>query len=513
MTNRNLLRHILYAVGCLLLTGCYGLGEPDLAPTGPAQASITPERDLITANIDQTPTMAITRIIASLPAGQSLGDYHLSLMCSGPYGPIYWNDLRPKIRNSQIRLAVQRALEQAGYRSMDDDNEDLFQNWWQRNAQWLIAARVKTINANLCRDSNWLTGTKSRNVSGSVDISVAWQVFDTNRQETVLRGESSGHSTLETGTSDGISALMERAFADAFDQFGQKYIDPALTDITARQTPLASDAFNAASEEPEHLRQMSRMPENDDPSWQDDDEDDPETAQADRLDVGMPGLMPVAPAPSVIRTSLHEGAPVTADAPTPWQDQVTDHPDKLLGGILRLDISRQPILALRQQNGTVIGLTINTPPRTASRDTVSLQALREDGTSLPTRKLAQRRGASLLLMTGTVSDLVPIAEQSPRTGSAIALISSVKGKARLEPILTSGLVARVTGSGQDKTLWLDIPRKNRNRPMLVLDDKGNLAAMTMPDPVGSTRDGLVPAVPISKNILQDIPMTGHAALN
>ena len=206
----------------LVVAGC--TAAPETTPV----AGILPRRDPILADgfISQ-PRMLIDRVIVSLPQGVKLGQYRIGLACSGPYGSIFKSDLRGATSRRQLRRAGQQALENAGYRTVRD-SDDMFQYARQlREVDWLIGARIDVVDADLCRQTDWLF-SRSKGMSGQMTMKVSWQVFDATTEKTILRVETNGFAQLPDPANDGLAAMMEISFADAFDRLASDHLEKLL---------------------------------------------------------------------------------------------------------------------------------------------------------------------------------------------------------------------------------------------------------------------------------------------
>ena len=293
------MRRFFYAVVLCFLsglfTGCAQTGPDNLAS---AQPEPPHKPDIILAkSFLQQPVMLVDRVVTTLPAGQSLGEYRFALTCAGPYGAVYWSDLRSKISTVQLRRAGQMALENAGYHT-PANSDDLFEvRRLRQDADWLIAARVEGIDADLCRQTDWLFGSR-QGISGQMALTVSWQIYDTGTETTVLRVKTSGIAPLPHPTSDGIAAMAETAFADAFDRLAHDHLDNL-------------------------LRQQEQAPPAQDP---------PEQTLSN---MAPPDLLPMPPVATVSREDANikpvsYQQPVAEEAGVPWHDNLTEHADRLI---------------------------------------------------------------------------------------------------------------------------------------------------------------------------------------
>lgn len=430
---------------------------------------------------ESQPSLWLERVVTLQPAAKSLGNYRFGLGCAGPYGPMYWSDIRRYVHSTWLREAGRQALVQAGHRP-PGGVDDVLRTGYRGRPDWIIGAKITDIDADLCRDSNWLISTHQGAISGQITLHIAWQIFDNRTRQTLLRANTIGTGNLASGTRDGIAAMMEMAFADAFDRLSTEQIYPL---ITAQKQNFPHDISLSSAEDTQdegaHDQDMFETPSSDDMDQDgiipDDDVGRIKTISA--IAISPPGLS---------KTSAPATDPLW---PAAWQDNLTSHPEALLGGIFRTEPGRQPALAINSQGNKTILLTL---PKPGKNPATSVR--RDDGTIMPARFIKDLGPFHLLEIATPTQNLVPVFQTMPRPGQPVALISAIKGNDMLEPILTSGLIAQ-----QDKKqrlLWLDLPRTARDTAMIVLDERGNALATTMPD---NQQNGLVAAKPIDREIL------------
>lgn len=476
----------------LVVAGC--TAAPETTPT----AGIPPRRDPILADgfINQ-PRMLIDRVVVSLPPGVKLGQYRIGIACSGPYGSIFKSDLRGATSRRQLRRAGQQALENAGYRTVRD-SDDMFQYARQRReVDWLIGARIDVVDADLCRQTDWLF-SRSKGMSGQMTMKVSWQVFDATTEKTILRVETNGFAQLPDPANDGLAAMMEISFADAFDRLASDHLEKLLQSQpqTSRGPAIIPDEeLDFEDDFDEQEREIT--PDEIMPMVSNDDD-----RPADLL-----------PIPAPIAVVREDGRVMPVSVPTveadkvwpePWKGNLTDHADQLIDTILRQDADGSPVLAVGGNPAAPVLVSV----AQSSQKPVSVR--REDGQKIMIHAGPSFSGLHLYQARAAVKASMPLSNQKPKVGMAVALISDVEGKKRLEPILTSGLIARVASDSLVSQLWLDVPRHVRDRPFFVWDASGNLLAVTRPDLAGGGRDGFVPAVMIDKKRLHQAVAALHA---
>jgi serine protease Do len=132
-----------------------------------------------------------------------------------------WEAGQVQLHPTRLAATFKDALAEAGLAS-----PDLFEKA-DAHDRLQVGAVVKTLDAQLCRDSPEGRSRKTLD-KGALEMTIAWQVFDPARGETVLRLETQGHAEQAKAERDGLDHLVARAFLE---NARHAAADPALRDL------------------------------------------------------------------------------------------------------------------------------------------------------------------------------------------------------------------------------------------------------------------------------------------
>jgi hypothetical protein len=191
MTRKPALGIALLISFMVLLTGCVSAREiqryPSLTPTPVPPASRS---------------VAIYRIVSSIPAGTEVGTIQAGAACVGQ-GRQFWKitgDLEPAAFASYAARAGEE-FRRAGYLVLGNEpvttGAALFQPPTGPMPDFLIAAVIRSIASNVCYP--WSGFGNVKTLEGEASMEIEWQIFDPASQRVVLSRIVGGHGVLERG--------------------------------------------------------------------------------------------------------------------------------------------------------------------------------------------------------------------------------------------------------------------------------------------------------------------------
>lgn len=130
------------------------------------------------------------------------------LFCRMTRKDLKWNLGQAQLHANRLAAPFKDALAEAGLAS-----GDLFDKAGSRE-RLQVGAVIEGLTADICRDDPQGRSRKPID-AGSLTMTVAWQVFDPVRGETVLRIETRGDAKQPKAERDGLDHMFARAFLDS----------------------------------------------------------------------------------------------------------------------------------------------------------------------------------------------------------------------------------------------------------------------------------------------------------
>lgn len=218
----------LAVAGVLMLAGpAAGQSSPQPPPGAPALR--------LPAGQSARP-VALTRVGSQVRDDQVVGRYMYGTLCVQPM-KVQWKDISDDFVN--LKELFGEELKAAGFKP-DADPGDLFADTRNSNTDLQVGAMIRAVDASYCDDI--------RGVSGSMTLSVQWQVYSTLRREVVATVESTGSlKAVPLGRKQQVRSLGQLAFAESLkgllsdERFRQLVTspDPSGSSVAGGPTPKA----------------------------------------------------------------------------------------------------------------------------------------------------------------------------------------------------------------------------------------------------------------------------------
>ncbi|MGD0232660.1 MAG: S1C family serine protease, partial [Syntrophorhabdales bacterium] len=147
------------------------------------------------------------KIVSIVPRGKIIGDMQTGSFCSYR-GPLCWKNEKTTVSDIELGDALREQLQRSGY-TVVGDPDALFEDRSAEKAEFLIAGRVKDVNANMCypraRSDDWVTA------KGSVYLEVEWELYSKKTRDVVLKVTTEG-SSAGSGKPQSYQDIFYQAF-------------------------------------------------------------------------------------------------------------------------------------------------------------------------------------------------------------------------------------------------------------------------------------------------------------
>ncbi len=154
-----------------------------------------------------TKPIMFKKIISAVPRGKIIGEMQTGAFCSYK-GPLCWRNDKTTVSDSELGDVLRTRLEGSGY-TVVGDPDALFEDRSAEKAEFLIAGRIRDVNANICypraRSEDWVTA------KGGVYLEVEWELYNKRLRDVVMKLTTQG-SAISIGKSESYQEIFCRAF-------------------------------------------------------------------------------------------------------------------------------------------------------------------------------------------------------------------------------------------------------------------------------------------------------------
>jgi len=212
---------VVAVAGALLAVGqaaAQSEGNPRVSLAGPPQTGSTLR------------PIALTRIGSQLRDDQVVGKYLSGTVCVTSE-KVFWKDIAGDFVN--LKEVFGEELKATGFKP-DADPGDLFADTRNSATDLQVGAMIKSVASSYCDDL--------RGVSGTMTLSIQWQVYSTLRREVVATIDTSGTLTAKgLGRKEQVRSLGQLAFVE-----NVKVLlgDPRFREIVTAPDPAAPSVAN-----------------------------------------------------------------------------------------------------------------------------------------------------------------------------------------------------------------------------------------------------------------------------
>ena len=154
--------------------------------------------------------VAITKVVAKIRRGTEIGTVQVGLFCIDQ-SKVHWKSGgKVNLSSEELVDIFREELEQNGW-PVVGSTEDLFTGYDVSEAELLIAAKISSVETNLCYQNagfgDW------ENAKGSMKIGVNWQIYNPARREIIGEVSTEGSAIFDTAVADTGFQLLNDSFA------------------------------------------------------------------------------------------------------------------------------------------------------------------------------------------------------------------------------------------------------------------------------------------------------------
>jgi len=156
--------------------------------------------------------VAITKVVAKMRRGTEIGSLQVGWFCAEESKVNWKTGGKVNLSSEELVDIFREELERNGW-PVVGSTEDLFTGYDVSEAELLIAAKLSSIETNLCyrnaRSGDW------ENAKGAMKISVDWQIYNPARREIIGEISTQGSSKFDKSVADAGYQLLNSSFAVA----------------------------------------------------------------------------------------------------------------------------------------------------------------------------------------------------------------------------------------------------------------------------------------------------------
>ncbi len=154
--------------------------------------------------------VAITKVVAKIRRGTEIGTVQVGLFCIDQSKVRWKTGGKVNLSSEELVDIFREELEQNGW-PVVGSTEDLFTGYDVSEAELLIAAKISSVETNLCYQNagfgDW------ENAKGSMKIGVNWQIYNPARREIIGEVSTEGSAIFDTAVADTEFQLLNDSFA------------------------------------------------------------------------------------------------------------------------------------------------------------------------------------------------------------------------------------------------------------------------------------------------------------
>ena len=252
-----MLRYLAMAMMAMMVAvttaGCGGpLGEP---PPIRAQAVtladgtvVQPDTAGSLFDTAELRPIGFSRVQTTIPRGATIGETHYRPLTCEVGTSLHYDSDRRLLNPTAYSDIFHTIFKAYGYRVVGEPNA-LFEEEGAVKPDFLAGASITKVSGDLCQY------VQSTHLSGTVHITVNWQIYDPVRRQVVWRKDIDGTFSTDQRLIGDYSIFMHHAFADTVNRLAA---DPELHRLLARR-PDAGVA-TAAGTAPAARRSLPRLP-------------------------------------------------------------------------------------------------------------------------------------------------------------------------------------------------------------------------------------------------------------
>lgn len=156
--------------------------------------------------------IAITKVVGKMKRGEDIGDWQAGVLCIR-HGDINWRSgSKVNLTSEELADVFKEELEKNHW-PVVGSTDDLFNGYDVSGAELLVAAKVKSIHANICYPMAGFGDFSSS--KGAMRLSAEWQIYSPFTKSIIKTITTEGSTEVKEATSGGGDFLLADAFAIA----------------------------------------------------------------------------------------------------------------------------------------------------------------------------------------------------------------------------------------------------------------------------------------------------------
>ncbi len=236
----------------LVCTACAGQ-QPVNPPVIKAKAVVRPDGSQVQPQQDWAGPgarkIAFRRVQTSIQRGAIIGDAYLQPMRCYNDSKLLYDDDRKLLNTTAYGDIFFRVFSGHGYPVASNPNT-LFREAEPESADYLVGANIVKVSGNLCRHIDPWYGHLLGTLSGTVLVTVNWQIYDVLQRRVILHREIEGKFQISDPLAGGYDVLIHQAFADAANRLA----------VDADLRALVSGGAGPVSPQADGKREMQQIP-------------------------------------------------------------------------------------------------------------------------------------------------------------------------------------------------------------------------------------------------------------
>ncbi|HEX8379040.1 MAG TPA: hypothetical protein VF619_00665 [Allosphingosinicella sp.] len=175
--------------------------------------------------------VALSRVVVDIEPGTRIGKYKGGSLCISSDKFRWKQGSGPKLDTDLFEDAFRLHVVRLGFRPFDDP-ENLFAGADTGGADYLVAAKVETIEINVCYPNQGLGSVEKS--KGRASVKVTWQIYSRAQRAVVASFTAEGAASQPQAQDGGPHTILMAAFGDSLRQFTEQ---PAFRDIFGAPNP------------------------------------------------------------------------------------------------------------------------------------------------------------------------------------------------------------------------------------------------------------------------------------
>ncbi|MFC3676469.1 S1C family serine protease [Ferrovibrio xuzhouensis] len=201
------------------------------------------------AESDMRP-IGFSRVQTTIPRGAVIGETHYRPLTCEVGTSLHYDNDRRLLNPTAYSDIFHTIFKEYGYRVVGEPNA-LFEERNAAKPDFLAGASITKVSGDLCQY------VQTTNLSGTVRITVNWQIYDPVRRQVVWRRDIDGEFATNQRLIGDYTIFVQHAFADTVNRLAA---DPELRQLLSRRPELAAAPAAVVARHPLLRLPLSQLP-------------------------------------------------------------------------------------------------------------------------------------------------------------------------------------------------------------------------------------------------------------